>query len=96
MGLRTFSDVDGKCWRAWGVETPSASAHLIDSHFRAGWLAFEREDGKERRRLALAPEDWDSLPDERLIALLEAATKVDLNRTGGTGPNALIPPARHG
>ena len=92
MGLRTFRDGNGDCWRAWRVETPSATAHLIESNFRGGWLAFEREDGAERRRLVQAPEDWTSLPEERLLSLLAAATRVDPSRTGSTGSNQIIPP----
>jgi hypothetical protein len=92
MGLRTFRDSDGVGWRAWRVETLSASAHLIDSSFRGGWLAFEREDGSERRRLVQAPEDWASLPEERLVSLLGAAARVELSRTGSTGSIPVVPP----
>jgi hypothetical protein len=95
MGLRTFSDAEGNSWRVWGVETPTASAHLIDSSFRGGWLAFEREDGQERRRLAQVPEDWESIPPERLVGLLEAATRVDLSRTGTTSQRPASPPSEH-
>jgi hypothetical protein len=91
MGLRTFSDAEGNSWRVWGVETPTASAHLIDSSYRSGWLAFEREDGRERRRLAQVPEDWESFPPERLVSLLEAATVVDLSRTGVTNQRPASP-----
>ena len=84
MGLRFFSDSDGHSWRVWRVESPTASAHLIDATFRDGWLAFEREDNAERRRLAQVPDDWESLPSERLGSLLESAARVDLSRTGTT------------
>jgi hypothetical protein len=92
VGLRTFSDADGNSWRVWRVETPTASAHLVDSSFRGGWLAFERESGQERRRLAHVPEDWESLPPERLVALLDAAIRVDLSRTGVTSQRSATPP----
>lgn len=92
MGLRTFSDAEGNNWRVWRVESPTASAHLIDSSFRGGWLAFEREDGQERRRLAQVPEDWASLAPERLVDLLDAATRVDLSRTGATSQRPTSPP----
>jgi hypothetical protein len=93
VGLRTFNDARGKSWRVWRVESPTASAHLIDSSFRGGWLAFEREDCEERRRLAQVPEDWDSLPPERLADLLESAIRVDLSRTGTTPQrSAAVPP----
>jgi hypothetical protein len=92
VGLRTFSDAEGNNWRVWRVESPTASAHLIDASFRGGWLAFEREDCQERRRLAQVPEDWASLPPERLTALLQAATRVDLNRTATTSQRSASPP----
>jgi hypothetical protein len=75
----------------WRVETPTASAHLIDSNFRGGWLVFEREDGQERRRLAQVPEDWEALPLEQLAAFLKVATRVDLNRTGATSQRPASP-----
>jgi hypothetical protein len=92
VGLRTFSDAEGNSWRVWRVESPTASAHLIDSSFRGGWLAFERADGQERRRLASLPDDWESLSPERLVAMLDVATRVDLSRTGVTTQRATSPP----
>lgn len=84
MGLITFDDQDANRWRVWQVETPAAQAHLMDARFRHGWLVFEREDGSERRRLAQTPDDWASLPPERLQALLHVAVPVTTPRDGVT------------
>ena len=46
-----FRDAAGVRWRVWHVETSPARAHLMDASYRDGWLAFEKEDGTERRRL---------------------------------------------
>ncbi|MDB4880600.1 MAG: hypothetical protein JWL60_2046 [Gemmatimonadetes bacterium] len=84
MGLITFEDGNGVRWRVWKVETPAAQAHLMNADFRTGWLVFEREDERERRRLAQVPEDWASLPSHRLSALLEVAVPVSTPRSGST------------
>ena len=84
--MKTFSDERGLCWRVWKVETPAASAHLMDANLRGGWLVFEREDGRERRRLAQVPDGWASLPADRLALLCEVATPVAMSRTGATAP----------
>ena len=91
MGLITFEDQEGVCWRVWKVETPSAQAHLMDAGFRAGWLVFEREDERERRRLADVPEDWESLPPHRLDALRQIAVSANTPRTGSTHQAPVTP-----
>ncbi len=63
MALRTFVASDGSNWTAWLVQTrglagvPGAPTE---------WLAFQNEDGTERRRLIEVPQNWDKLPDDRL------------------------------
>lgn len=85
MGLVTFDDREGNRWRAWKVETPAERAHLMDSRYRTGWLVFEREDEQERRRLSHVPDNWATLPPERLDALRESAAVVTPTpRTGIT------------
>jgi hypothetical protein len=41
-----------------------------------GWLVFEREDGRERRRFNQVPDDWASLSKERLALLCQVAVPV--------------------
>lgn len=97
--MRTFSDDRGVCWRVWKVDTPAATAHLMDATLRGGWLVFEREDGRERRRLAQVPEGWETLEPERLALLCDVAIPVAMSRTGATAPRLAAdrPPDRtHG
>jgi hypothetical protein len=86
MGLVEFADKKGVRWRVWHVETPPARAHLMDPQYRNGWLVFEQEDGTERRRLNQVPEDWASLPSERLALLCNVAVPVVAGRNTPTGP----------
>ena len=90
MGLRIFTDDQGSRWRVWQVDTPAARAHLMDVSYRNGWLVFEREDGSDRRRLAQVPEDWESMPPERLLQLSRVATPAPAPRTPGGGQQATI------
>lgn len=81
MGLIEFTDKQGDSWRVWQVETPPMRAHLMDPLYRNGWLVFERADGSDRRRLNQVPEDWASLPPERLALLCAiAAPAVGIKR----------------
>ncbi|HEX7978367.1 MAG TPA: hypothetical protein VF461_07175 [Gemmatimonadaceae bacterium] len=91
MGLIEFADKDGVHWRVWHVETPPARAHLMDPQFRKGWLVFEREDGTDRRRLNQVPDDWVSLPQERLALLCAIAAPVVAGKNTPTGPQAAWP-----
>jgi hypothetical protein len=84
VGLVTFDDSEGVRWRVWKVETPAERAHLMDANYRSGWLVFEREDESERRRLSTVPDDWSSLPPQRLDELRRLATMVTTPRSGVT------------
>jgi hypothetical protein len=63
----------------------------MDPQFRKGWLVFEREDGTDRRRLSQVPDDWVSLPKERLALLCAVAAPVVAGRSGTTGQQAAWP-----
>ena len=73
--LRQFKDRQGIEWQvilmARGTHSVSRDQHLPE-HFREGWLLFQ--SGSEKRRFAPPPPDWESLPDQELIALLSQAT----------------------
>lgn len=76
MALRTFTDRDGLRWNAWHVfPTGLGGGSSYPSRFREGWVCFERVDGGGRCRLPISdmPEDWESLPDERLSLLRKVA-----------------------
>ena len=91
MGLIEFADKDGVRWRVWHVDTPPSRAPLMDPQFRKGWLVFEREDGTDRRRLNQVPDDWVSLPKERLALLCAVAAPVVAGRTTPTGQQPAWP-----
>jgi hypothetical protein len=91
VGLISFEDAKGVRWRVWQVETPAARAHLLEQSFRSGWLVFERESGEERRRLMHVPDDWASLPAERLSQLCEVAMPVVAGRNTPTGQQLAWP-----
>lgn len=90
MGLVEFSSKDGVRWRVWHVETPPSRAHLMDPQFRNGWLVFEREDGTERRRFNQVPDDWASLPNERLALLCQIAVPVVAPKNSPSGQQAVM------
>ena len=90
MGLVEFTDKDGVSWRVWHVETPPSRAHLMDPQFRNGWLVFEREDGTERRRFNQVPDDWASLPRERLALLCQMAAPVVAPKNTPSGQQAAM------
>jgi hypothetical protein len=75
MGLRTFLAGDGTRWTVWLVRSGSVGAVPGTP---AEWLAFQNEDGTERRRLLEVPAGWAALADERLDLLRRVAEPVKL------------------
>lgn len=73
MALRTFVASDGKTWTAWLVQSGMVSSVPGTP---AEWLAFQTEDGTERRRLLEIPEGWETLPDDRLDLVRRMAEPV--------------------
>ena len=77
MALVTFTDSSGRAWRVWSVERqqlPSGSREYLEPRYRSGWIAFERVDGGERRRLGDPPPDWARLDAKALESLCARAT----------------------
>ena len=72
MSLKTFRVPDGTTWTAWRVET---SVPVVPGT-PSVWLAFQNEDGTERRRLLEVPEDWEQLSDQLLDLLRRMAEPV--------------------
>jgi hypothetical protein len=73
MALRTFTASDGRPWTVWLVQ-PSTRSPLLGAP--GAWLAFQNEDGSERRRLRVFPTGWADLSDERLDLLRRMADPV--------------------
>ena len=65
-------------WKIWSVSSSSFHPRTAGEDFLGdyadGWLCFESD--KERRRLAIYPQDWGSLPDKEILRLLKAAQIV--------------------
>jgi hypothetical protein len=72
MSLKTFRAPDGTNWTAWRVET---SVPVVPGT-PSVWLAFQNEDGTERRRLLEVPDDWEQLSDQLLDLLRRIAEPV--------------------
>lgn len=47
---------------------------LVPAQLEQGWLAFQT--GSVRRRLAPIPDNWSTLDDEALLALLDRAERI--------------------
>jgi hypothetical protein len=80
MGLREFTDEDGRRWRAWDIVPdqmhPATRHEDYMQGFLDGWLAFETMDGAERARLTPVPIRWDEGSEEQLRELLERAERA--------------------
>jgi len=96
--LRQFKDRQGIEWQvilmARGTHSVSRDQHLPE-HFREGWLLFQSRS--EKRRFAPPPANWESLPDEELIALLAQATPHTLRgqERAGADDASAAPADRH-
>lgn len=88
MAYREFTDGEGRGWRAW--DTRPQSTMGVAPELADGWLCFESE--AEKRRLAPIPEDWQALPEERLVLLLRLAELVP-SRPGDPRQAPPLPPA---
>ena len=73
MSLKTFRGADGSTWTAWRVETGTVP---VVPGTPSVWLAFQNEDGTERRRLLDVPDDWERLSDQSLDLLRRMAEPV--------------------
>ena len=74
MASRSFRANDGTPWTAWLVQAGTANVPGMPSQ----WLAFQNEEGTERRRLMQVVAGWEQLSDERLDLLRRMAEPVVL------------------
>lgn len=78
MAVRDFVDASGVRWRVWPVVPealqPKTAAEDYLGEYESGWLCFESV--AERRRLPEFPDDWESLSEAELRALLHVAAVV--------------------
>ncbi len=85
MAVREVEDRSGRRWRAWDISPDAihpqtkAEDYLADC-FQLGWIVFETFDGSDKRRLCPYPKNWEELPEDQLLALLERAERVPLSK----------------
>lgn len=82
---RSIVDDDGTVWHVWAVSAERMRANPLTGDqlgaYRDGWLAFESEDGRKRRRLPGHPADWSTMPEAELRVLLVRAEPVRASRS---------------
>jgi hypothetical protein len=77
MGVREFTDGEGRPWRAWlvvpGQSNASSSGRRFLGDFQSGWICFEGVDRAARRRLPYRAASWPNVSDEELKTLVRQA-----------------------
>ena len=84
MGVREFTDDEGRQWRAWsvvpGLSKASASGHQMLGQFQDGWICFEGIGTSARRRLPYPRAKWPSITDQELRDLLKRAIDAPIRQ----------------
>lgn len=73
--MRHFRDKAGVEWQVFLTARGSDAVsreHFLPEAYRDGWLVFE--SAQDKRRLAPVPANWETLPNETLVALLAQAS----------------------
>jgi hypothetical protein len=77
MGVREFTDDEGRPWRAWlvvpGLTKASSNGRQFLGDFQNGWICFEGVDRSARRRLPYRQANWPNISDEELKRLVRQA-----------------------
>jgi hypothetical protein len=77
MGVREFTDDEGRPWRAWlvvpGLSKASSNGRQFLGDFQNGWICFEGVDRPARRRLPYRQANWPNISDEKLKQLVRQA-----------------------
>ena len=77
MGVREFTDDEGRRWRAWpvvpGLTKASSSGRQFLGDFQNGWICFEGLGTSARRRLPYLQANWPDISDEELKRLIQRA-----------------------
>jgi hypothetical protein len=84
MGVREFTDDEGRSWRAWsvvpGLSRANSSGGQFLGGFQNGWICFEGLDIAARRRLPYPRAKWPNISDEELRHLLRQAIDAPLRQ----------------
>lgn len=82
MGVREFTDDEGRRWRAWrvvpGLTKASAGGRQFLGDFQNGWICFEGIGTPARRRLPYRGANWTDISDEELKHLMQQAIDAPL------------------
>src|SRR6476661_1406722 len=77
MGVREFTDLEGRPWRAWsvvpGLSRASSHGGQFLGDFQNGWICFESLGSSARRRLPYPQSKWPGNTDDELRQLLQKA-----------------------
>jgi hypothetical protein len=83
MGVREFTDDEGRPWRAWlvvpGLSKASSSSRQLLGDFQNGWICFEGLNASARRRLPYPRANWPNISDEELRHLLQQAIDAPIS-----------------
>lgn len=88
--MREFRDDAGTEWVVFFTGRSVARDRHLPEEYREGWLAFESALG-EKRRLAPAPSDWETLTEQELSSLCAQATPQLLRRRAAQRPESVVP-----
>ncbi len=84
MGVREFTDDEGRQWRAWSVvpghSKASATGHQFLGEFQDGWICFEGLGSSARRRLPYPRSKWADITDDELRQLLQRAIDAPIRQ----------------
>ena len=84
MGVREFTDDQGRSWRAWSVmpgqSRASSSGGQFLGGFQNGWICFEGLNVSARRRLPYPRAKWPDTSDEELRHLLQQAIDAPIRQ----------------
>jgi hypothetical protein len=87
LGVREFTDDEGRSWRAWpvvpGLSKASSSGRQFLGDFQNGWICFEGLDTPARRRLPYLQANWADITDEELKRLIEIAVDAPVRGKRG-------------
>jgi hypothetical protein len=91
MGVREFTDDEGRPWRAWlvvpGLSKASSSGRRFLGDFQNGWICFEGVGRSARRRLPYRQANWPDITDEELKRLVRQAIDAPIREKKAPGEN---------
>ena len=84
MGVREFTDDEGRPWRAWSVvpghTKASAGGRQFLGDFQDGWICFEGLSTSARRRLPYPRAKWPGISEDEIRHLLQRAIDAPIRQ----------------